>query len=205
MKQFLDAPSAPLSMEDFLLAGDTRINEWRAVLADIDRQNKDIAKRYILKAQEIYSAVENFYGKDSLTARYMKKATPGYISHPWYLDRFNSQLKAFEENQRSEAYKARSQDLLERAVAWLHTKGLVLGKDFTLTNAVQVANDIRFNELVAERKANMRGSIEFNGQNCEDHCLGWDGDSRRCDCGNRRVCWEYNGDFDDMYVYGDAY
>ena len=36
--------------------------------------------------------------------------------------------------------------------------------------------------------------IEFDGQNCNDYlgeddpeCMGWDGESRRCDCGNRRV------------------
>lgn len=36
--------------------------------------------------------------------------------------------------------------------------------------------------------------IEFEGQNCYDwndegECRGWDGKSRRCDCGNRRVDW----------------
>lgn len=33
--------------------------------------------------------------------------------------------------------------------------------------------------------------IRFDGQNC-DECPGWDGLSRRCECGNRRVYWEYN-------------
>lgn len=38
--------------------------------------------------------------------------------------------------------------------------------------------------------------VLFDGQNCNDwldpdeaDCLGWDGHSRRCDCGNRRVSW----------------
>ena len=30
---------------------------------------------------------------------------------------------------------------------------------------------------------------DFDGQNCDGPCRGWDGESRRCDCGNRRVCW----------------
>jgi hypothetical protein len=35
---------------------------------------------------------------------------------------------------------------------------------------------------------------EFEGMNCNDigqdeFCTGWDGESRRCDCGNRRVQW----------------
>lgn len=35
------------------------------------------------------------------------------------------------------------------------------------------------------------GFIPFDGQNCFDYgdCAGWDGVSRRCDCGNRRVLW----------------
>lgn len=49
------------------------------------------------------------------------------------------------------------------------------------------------------------GYIPFNGWNCEDlednYCFGWDGDSHRCDCGNRRVSW----DFFDGHLTADAY
>ena len=52
------------------------------------------------------------------------------------------------------------------------------------------------------------GDIEFEGMNCndwigedEEECTGWDGLSRRCECGNRRVSWikEYG------IVYAVAY
>lgn len=39
--------------------------------------------------------------------------------------------------------------------------------------------------------------IEFDGQNCEYTleggavCEGWDGNDRRCECGNRRVGWSF--------------
>lgn len=57
------------------------------------------------------------------------------------------------------------------------------------------------------------GVEEFDGQNCNDYsdedgtfCSGWDGVSRRCDCGNRRVYWgtsqNSNGKF---YAYGVAW
>jgi hypothetical protein len=38
---------------------------------------------------------------------------------------------------------------------------------------------------------NAWGYIDFDGMNCdeENNCNGWDGESRRCDCGNRRVYW----------------
>lgn len=31
---------------------------------------------------------------------------------------------------------------------------------------------------------------DFEGKNCEDENCEWDGIDRRCNCGNRRVCWE---------------
>jgi hypothetical protein len=51
-------------------------------------------------------------------------------------------------------------------------------------------------EAAAVSDAQMRGSIPFDGWNCNDYlnddeipCTGWDGISRRCDCDNRRVYW----------------
>jgi len=34
-------------------------------------------------------------------------------------------------------------------------------------------------------------SFGFEGENCDTSC-GWDGMSRRCHCGNRRVSWVYD-------------
>jgi len=35
--------------------------------------------------------------------------------------------------------------------------------------------------------------LPFDGDgSCRDWCLGWDGASSRCDCGNRRLHWETN-------------
>lgn len=56
------------------------------------------------------------------------------------------------------------------------------------------------------------GTIDFDGMNCADawdegeHCMGWDGVDRRCDCGNRRVSWETSQMADGTYAaYGVAY
>lgn len=35
---------------------------------------------------------------------------------------------------------------------------------------------------------------DFAGKNCDGPCRGWDGVSRRCDCGNRRVYWDEHED-----------
>lgn len=57
------------------------------------------------------------------------------------------------------------------------------------------------------------GVDDFEGMNCNDYledgddeCGGWDGESRRCYCGNRRVSWE-TGQYDNgkFYAYGVAY
>ena len=42
--------------------------------------------------------------------------------------------------------------------------------------------------------------LAFAGQNCANPCRGWDGIDRRCDCGNRRVCWA-----DEEHSYAEAY
>ena len=40
-------------------------------------------------------------------------------------------------------------------------------------------------------------TVDFDGQNCADawdegeNCDGWDGNDRRCECGNRRVSWAF--------------
>lgn len=58
----------------------------------------------------------------------------------------------------------------------------------------------------AVAKAEAEGYVDFDGQNCGDvwdegaDCAGWDGTSRRCDCGNRRVYWELQQQHDGTWV-----
>ena len=61
-------------------------------------------------------------------------------------------------------------------------------------------------EDAARLDAYLRGSIPFDGWNCNDYrdedemeCLGWDGESKRCDCDNRRVYWYVTKDKDGLY------
>lgn len=77
-------------------------------------------------------------------------------------------------------------------------------------------NEKRREELIEEKLNSGVNFFDFSGHNCnewgyghpdysddEDECPGWDGYSRRCDCGNRRVDWEYDEDYD--YIYAKAY
>lgn len=66
----------------------------------------------------------------------------------------------------------------------------------------------------AIRAAEESGGVdEFDGMNCDDvrddddfGCGGWDGTSRRCECGNRRVYWApYQNDEGKWYVNAEAW
>lgn len=47
-----------------------------------------------------------------------------------------------------------------------------------------------YDKLIAECSGGE--CFEFDGDDyCED-CAGWDGESHRCECGNRRMSWEGN-------------
>lgn len=52
-------------------------------------------------------------------------------------------------------------------------------------------------EIRANAMSESNEVIEFEGHNCEEilddcECMGWDGNSHRCECGNRRVSWVAN-------------
>ena len=93
--------------------------------------------------------------------------------------------------------------LRDRAIAWLLARGEVYGRDFTAETAASVALRIAGEEKISETMK--RAPLSFNGQNCEGPCDGWDGESRRCQCGNRRISWEIAGTFEHPTVYGEAY
>ena len=73
---------------------------------------------------------------------------------------------------------------------------------------------MKFNtEAEAIKYLEENGCDEFDGMNCNDYldeddgcCTGWDGESRRCECGNRRVEILTSQDVDGLWsAYGSAY
>ena len=40
--------------------------------------------------------------------------------------------------------------------------------------------------------------VGFSGSGCDSDCEGWDGRSRRCNCGNNRVKFDYDSDDDTL-------
>lgn len=120
--------------------------------------------------------------------------------------------------QEAKAEKKKADDeatllLATEAIAWLDAKGYKPGTDFQPSAAVTFANDIAFQEeaerLSAELKAS-GGFVDFSGSNCEPDegaCPGWNGNDRRCECGNRRVSWTaaYGHSFKEPSIYAEAY
>ncbi len=106
----------------------------------------------------------------------------------------------------------------DKAVNFCISHGKKYGEDFTAETAIGLAEDIAFDLEVEKRRKDLKISntfIDFNGNNCGDSwisgdyapCAGWDGESRRCDCGNRRVGWEkVDGfNFEDPHIYAEAW
>lgn len=112
----------------------------------------------------------------------------------------DKEKQALEEKQNNDKY-------LGEAIQYLLDHGKVVNQDFTINDAINSANYVAFEIEHQRRIAEMNGAlIGFSGMNC-DNCEGWDGTSRRCSCGNRRVSWEkgFGADFKNMYIHGEAW
>ena len=65
-------------------------------------------------------------------------------------------------------------------------------------NSTEDISQERFEELIAAMLKENTWFDFYGNENCDDDCCGWDGQSRRCQCGNRRVDWAYDG-FGQVY------
>ncbi len=95
-----------------------------------------------------------------------------------------------------------SKELRDRAVMWLLAHGRIYGVDFTADTASEVALKIAAQAVITRQTGCWNN---FSGQTCEEPCRGWDGESSRCDCGNRRVSWMIDGTFEEPHVWGEAW
>ena len=134
-------------------------------------------------------------------------AKPGEIENriQWAREQEEAQQKAKLEKAKEETIAIAKAQKLDRAIAYLLRRGKVFGQDFNAGSALPVADQVAFKEAIAERMAKDE-FVGFDGSdNCDEDCQGWDGESHRCTCGNRRVEWYYDGDFEDMTLYATAY
>lgn len=118
-------------------------------------------------------------------------------------------LRRADQRERQAQTEQEAKALRDRAVAWLLARGKVYGVEFVAEDAPDIALKIAAEERILELRRTEPWH-DFNGHNCDDFdegraCKGWDGESRRCQCGNRRVSWEIEGTFENPRIYGEAY
>lgn len=95
---------------------------------------------------------------------------------------------------------------VDRAIAYLLARSKVIGKDFTAKDAVGAATEIARGEEQTRLIASVgNGFMYFSGDDSCERCPGWNPSNHRCDCGNRRVSWSHEGDFENLSVYAEAY
>ncbi len=116
--------------------------------------------------------------------------------------------KETQEKIRKEQQKQKELQETQDAILWLMERGFILGKDFELDCAIEKANWVAFEEEKNRTLNDHRGFFYFTGdEGCDESCQGWDGVSKRCDCGNRRVDWEMSDyhSFKEPSVIAQAY
>jgi hypothetical protein len=176
----------------------------------LDEKNEVIYQEDCEKVRTIHKLTSDLYMAYSNTYRYVKKNIHVYRPKSnmetvrAYKDRLESLRSVAETKLRKELEAKDAVTKTEGAILFLQARGKVLGTDFTLTDAIIKATEIKLDEIIKQTVS--KGVIfSFDGDDtCED-CTGWDGVSHRCNCGNRRVSWSWSGDYTDLYIYGEAY
>lgn len=99
--------------------------------------------------------------------------------------------------------RANDSEVAARAAEWLLARGKAPGS-YVVGDAVMVADYLAAEE---EKARQVASGINWSDDGCDASCSGWDGEDRRCGCGNRRVCW-VRGEghtFESPYVYPEAW
>lgn len=188
---------------------------WEKENKECFEYNKNIRNNLEEIRRKMMSDAEIIWGKNSNVSKYLWKQRI-YMPELFNFSNVKSRvLKAREDEKERLQNIEREQKLQElqgKAIEFLINRNKIINVDFTIDTAISEANDISYREEVYRRQKELLEThtfIDFNGNNCEDRpCRGWDGSSRRCDCGNRRVSWSShdNGDFFlNPYIYGEAY
>lgn len=119
-----------------------------------------------------------------------------------FLQWYESEKKAildFYASIRSEEAKKKAEqeakDKVDRAVQFLLDHGKKLGEDFSVTTAISDATGVRFEELIKEQEGNT-----VKQSYCSE-CSQWIAGEPRCSCGNCRIAWGYDGDFENLHIY----
>jgi len=185
---------------------------WQEIEAEckiIDSENSALHKEKSQELQNHIKAIESICNLTKAQSKYLNGfyAPIVYTREVDTLQRIKSNYEGIIKEKEKQEMLAKQQEyqanLQQKAIIFLLENGKVLGQDFTLENAINSANKLKFKQLIKE-KLESSSEFSFDGETCDEDC-GWDGMGHRCFCGCRRVDWEYNGNFDNMYIYAQAY
>lgn len=208
-------PERPKSYSSYNHTSILSDEEWASMKKDAEEYDKAVKETrdgWVKAFKELISQSKQIFSGDQDFIKKLEKIQIPYYSgivfnvETW---RRNAKDKQEAEDKKQKEIKA-IQDLeakKARAVVWLLERGKHPGKDYEACRAIETANQMAFDEEVARQGP---GPHDFSGQNCGDYddteCSGWDGSSRRCECGNRRVSWVegYGHSFEEPCVYAEA-
>ena len=172
----------PLTITDETLA------QWQREIAEINKLKYELQ---VQKTRQMMDLSAELFDPKSREHQYILKLSPSrpcvYHLHDVTGRIAQAKQKAWQD-QRALQKAVKTKDLTDKAILWLMDRGLKLCVDFGTDNALDIANDLA-TEDETKKLSEDDGYFDFSGQNCDD-CPGWDGESNRCECGNRRVCWE---------------
>ena len=74
-------------------------------------------------------------------------------------------------------------------------------------SATDAANEHAYDAEVTRLRTSGQVFFDFDGDDSCENCSGWNGEDRRCDCGNRRDSWtsSYGHSFVNPSVYAEAW
>lgn len=207
-----DQQSQLIAAEAEAEAANRLLKEYQELLERMRKQYPPnrfgLTQRQIQRANEVDKVLERIRQKSDLPYRLRSKFR---FQHEAAL---LNQKKEQEETLKRER-EAQRDHLTTEAILWIQAEcpDKKLGTDFEVRTAIDYANSIAFWREVNRLRATQEFH-PFSGQNCgncldddELECRGWDGESHRCECGNRRVNW-VEGDghsFKDPQVVAEAY
>ena len=186
---------------DYLTITDEQLSEWEKEVSECNKYNTDEWDKYLAQYTQARDALLVFFGEHSNEYKYISAKRP-YSGGKPYLSLIELKRSVVDaRGKKREADRVAYQEAKKgRAVEWLIKRGKTYAVDFTLDNAISIADDIAADEVITKKIAEMTENpqfISFNGDNCDEerNCSGWDGHSYRCDCGNRRVNWTTGSGF----------
>jgi hypothetical protein len=173
-----------------------KLAEWEQQSVAIDKHNEDAYAAYYKAFETARITLLSFFSTGTKEYKYLTNNThlPSYnrpVKFEYFLNKYKKYKEDIETAERNKKSEEELKQLKNEAIQWLLDRGKRIGEDFTIENALYIANGIALDEEIERKIADIKnsplGTIDIDDNFCE--CETWDGESKRCNCGNRRMNW----------------